>query len=418
MKQLFFKSKTPTKLSNLIASWGINPKLVQNVIFFLSKVLLYQKHNDNMSEIYYETIKNTLGDNYTDILHLLEKHNLLIINHSYCPSTELATSKGWNKSYKVTDTAILLLSDDIKDYYFKVRTDKDIKRQIQKHVSKIGYRNQNGTIFDYLKVMNDPQYNDSVMEKVLSSLAPEEETRNRFLLIMIQTKNFNLHHNESDNRVWSPVVQLNENVKRTLMYGDRKIQTIIDIISCHPSFWGLYLEDNNPTVNFGGEIEKYNNIFLNKNINPKQYISNVTGIPTSKEKKKDKVKNILNKYLNGMKIWSCSREDALRKKDWYFIYDEYLRNTFPIMYSTWKNMGNIDRTGVNLSKYYETKLMLNTGIYERAEQLNITISYAYDGMDLYSTDEDKNNCSILLDYIKDLSKKVFGIEIVFKEKQI
>ena len=64
------------------------------------------------------------------------------------------------------------------------------------------------------------------------------------------------------------------------------------------------------------------------------------------------------------------------------IRDELSRE-FPSLYALWLTT-NLKQTGNNIGKHFETKLMLDQSIYNKATELGIVIGYEYDGMSFYA----------------------------------
>jgi hypothetical protein len=235
------------------------------------------------------------------------------------------------------------------------------------------------------------------------------------LLIDIIKKDYaELHHNVKDNRIWNPYTQLPPEIKSIIKINGLDYQYTIDIRSCYPSLFGEYVIKriyySIPTpipahIAYGNldilmELKKYNDLFLNPDVNIKSHLSTLLDI------NKSEIKEVLIKYYNGHRVGKNINNP-------YNKYDAWLKSEFPLMYSLWKTT-DIKQTGNNIGKYFETKLMLDQSIYNKAKDLGIIIGYEYDGMSFYSKDDSK--CDILLDYIKSKSIELLGIQLVFVVK--
>jgi len=74
----------------------------------------------------------------------------------------------------------------------------------------------------------------------------------------------------------------------------------------------------------------------------------------------------------------------------------------------------IRQTGNQIGKRFETKLMLDQSIYNKARELGIVIGYEYDGMSLYAKDNEA--CEELLTFIQHKGSELLGINLVFVRK--
>jgi hypothetical protein len=252
------------------------------------------------------------------------------------------------------------------------------------------------------------------------------------ILVKFKTKKFGeLTYNESDGRVWNEYVALKGEFRTGSKYKGMKRLYTLDIRACHPTFFALYLRQlyykdyNSKNTNYNNinylinkeeyqvspycspeqlqyiypeletEVNKYNQMFTNS-IDPRISISEAIGYNLNN------CKTYLNATING----SETHKPLLR----------YLEYNFPLLFQIWRN-SDVKTTGNNISKMFETKLMLNPELYELAESLNVKLIYEYDGLSLFFDEQDSQaheKAQFIQHFIIGESKKLWGLEIVIK----
>jgi hypothetical protein len=418
-KKFWYKEATPAGLNARLLSadyFNTNWKRIPSVVKTLNQVLQWNHTDKSLSEIPYTFWRNRFGDScYTQVISTLEGLSLLSVNHSYLPKDISWDKQGHCKTYKLTAECVSLLADTNREYLHLLLTDKKARRRNQKRISDRGYNKlKYGDVCDTLKESIDGIEIDlSKVDKVASKMPDEKRAFVYSLLIDIVEKDYgDLRFNEKDGRIWNPYTQLPSEIKALIKIKGLTYQQTIDIRSCYPSLWAeyvvsLYPPTLSPHIVYGKadneniERQKYNNLFLNPLVEPKSYLSSLLGI------KREKIKDVFIKYFNGHKV-------SYNKSNPYYKFERYLKTEFPLLYARWKNT-DISQTGNNIGKYFETRLMLDQSIYDKAKSLGIVLGYEYDGFSLYAKDD--SNCQKLLDFIEKRSVELLGIKLVFVHKE-
>jgi hypothetical protein len=400
--RIFYKEATPHSLNEILLQSPYiteHYKLIPRIWRTLNRVLAKNNRDDGKSDITRLFFKDRFGDEYPSIVRALETSGLLINDHVWIAKS--AEFKGKCFSYLLTDKCCTALADTNKEYLYKLLQDRPTIRRNQKQVSGRGYNGKvYGDIRDYHKrVIDEMTYNICEIDKVADTYRPAKKAFVYSLLVDIVRKDYGeLHRNAKDGRIWTPYAQLPAEIKKLIKVDGLDYQMTMDIRSCYPSLWAEYVcsfvKGHNDPQQY--ERKKWNDLFLNKDIDPKAVITNAIGVS------RDAIKEVMIQYFN-----SKIRGKAFR------AFDAWISREFPNLYTAWKAT-NIKQTGNNIGKYFETKLMLDESIYNKADELGIVIGYEYDGMSFYAKDD--TNCQTLLDYIEQRSFELLGIKLVFVNK--
>jgi hypothetical protein len=232
------------------------------------------------------------------------------------------------------------------------------------------------------------------------------------LIDIVQKDYQSLKYNEKDGRIPNPYTQLPPEIKSLIKISGLSYQMTMDIRSCYPSLFSQYILSLSslPHIVYtkaDNEIQRYNEIFLNKDTDPKSYLSNLLDIP-----RKD-IKDILIRYYNGKGFNRKNEFVGVKSTPSYEKYNNWLSTNFPTLYKIWMKT-DIRQTGNKIGKHFETRLMLDQSIYDKANELGIVCGYEYDGMSFYAKDNSK--CPDLLRFIEKKSVELLGIQLVFVDK--
>jgi len=403
--KLYYKEATPHALNELLlqsSHISANPKLVPSIVWMLNRINAWNEKDNGKSRIHWKRFGNLWGKDYPKVLYALECLSLLKVTR-----LKLEYHRNNHKcySYEVTKTAKAALRDTNKEYLYKLLTDPKQRRKTTKSISKRGYNKQHfGDVRDFLKATVDGiSFNIGDIDKACDCMDDGKAAFTYSLLISIVKKDYDaLDFNAKDGRVWTPYAQLPPEIKAIIKVNGLSLQQVMDIRSCYPSLWAKYVWEKicNCAPAVAEEVERYNKLFLVRENDPKQYLANLLGID------RNAIKEVLIKYFNGHRV-------SKKERDPFYKFDQYLQATFPLLYATWQQ-SDIKQTGNNIGKYFETRLMLDGSIYEKAKLLGIVIGYEYDGMSFYS--KDKSNCQALISFIEAKSVELLGIKLVFVDK--
>lgn len=226
-------------------------------------------------------------------------------------------------------------------------------------------------------------------------------TAEQSLICFGQKKFVDLHKNDEDGRVFNEFVAMKSDLRKIFTYKNLINQATIDIRACHATFFSSYILSLNLTnPKLLQEHNKWINLFTNPNIDPRDVIAQECGY------QKTECKKALNETMNGHKSWK--------------IMQRWIEFNFPEIYALW-SLTDKKQTGPNISKNFESILMLDQQLYKIAETMDMKFAYEYDGLSVFSFLNDGNLVSKLnyiSNYLTSLAIKNFGVPIVIKVKMI
>jgi hypothetical protein len=186
--------------------------------------------------------------------------------------------------------------------------------------------------------------------------------------------------------------------------------TTADIRSAYPSLWAHWLCSIYPEHSgLRAEKEAYEKIFLDPAINLKEHLSRLTGVPVSE------IKDVMISYFNGK---GFRKHVFVRRspKSPYVRFNFWLKANFPKLYEVWTKM-DIRQTGNQIGKNFETKLMLDGSIFEKAASLGLAIGYENDGFSIFGkVGKDHPSVTQFLDFVTEQSIRLLGIKLVIVPK--
>jgi hypothetical protein len=348
-----------------------------------------------------------LGSDYKTIIEQVERLDLLKVTRYSRPKYSISRyDKGQCYRYELTSICLQGLLDTTREYVYKLLIDPQEQRKNQKRISRRGHNklHYNDSRDSIKQSLHNIEIDIERVDLVVNTMTPESGYRTYRLIQQILTKDYDLRNNDSDNRVWTPYVQLPSSIRALIRIHGQVPTYTIDVRSCHPSLFGLYIKDTFKDLynnELDKEVKKWNDLFLTPGIDPKDYLASLLNI------KRDNIKEVMNSYFNGKRMRG--------KRNPFFIYDKWIQAEFPTMYRLWNTL-DIKKTGNNISKYYETKLLLDSRIFKKAESLNITVGQEYDGFTMFGATAETSDQ--LLQYIETLSLELLGIQLVFKIQAI
>jgi hypothetical protein len=425
----FLHSKVGNRFYNTLIGHVLfrdNPKVIPCCYYFLTEVLKYNDADNNQySEIHHEIIddlfKNYSRIGYRQYIDALIELKLLLVNDSYCPSEVAVKGIGHCKGYRVTDYAVELLNDSVKEYYYNLHTNKQIKRNIQKSISarKVYKKKYDDYVLDYIyDGLVNTSFNHEQATQLMDSLELTKRTRiiTTNNLIRFTTKQIDeLSYNDADGRLWNMYAALKSEMRQCSTYKNLSRQYTIDIRACHPTFFSSYILSLLTITPYclpgsGQSIPDVYNKCLSEH---KQWIALFCDTSTDARDiiakntciKRDKVKDMLNKALNGYK-----RCKTILK---------WMETRFPYLYAVW-DATDKTKTGITISKMFESAITLNQDLYRYADTLgDIKLMYEYDGYSVYGLPTDKQiktKCQSIANEMQRISIALFNVPIVVKVK--
>ena len=253
--------------------------------------------------------------------------------------------------------------------------------------------------------------------------------------------------NEKDGRIHHVWVLMKSDARPLFRLRGKPYSRVLDIRACHPTFWASFVLDylckkkkdyklinntiettNNAISNISNntispisyslsplgslhysygnvdelvnECSKWTAFWINHDIDPRELIAQDLGNGETKETVKQLVNSAMNGSENRVFKWICQN--------------------YPALSSIWLQT-DLKLTGVQISKFYETRLILDPGIFELAAELGLDILAEHDGYAIFATEGDPDvdqKTQALAVRIGDNCLRLFGFRVVVKVKRV
>jgi len=446
MSKLFYKNRTSvsaneylTKQSPLFNdNWQIIPKILSTLDKINSRLNIANKEWIDLPHKFfqsnYQTIKKVSDKDINDELDrlgLLDRDLDCVFHYDVIGKSK--GLKGQCARYRIPALATKLLLDCNKEYYYKLRYDTKTKSKVKqsKRDRKVNEKTYSNPVLQYQNnLLDNIEFDYPKVDEILDKETNDSKKCFIYrLLIEIESHTFSdLKLNETDGRMWNCYTALPQEIKQCIKINGLSQVAIIDVCNCYLSclgeyFFQTYCEIGNKTNTLYDRIDspayynekvKWNNIFLNPNIDAKDYI----GKNWLHSSDKDEIKKVMIRYINGYAfqenkktgVWSSRK---LGKNNLYKLFGECFEREFPLIFKDWRK-GDLKKTGSNIGKMYEAKLMLDPSLYNKATVLGVIIAYEYDGCSIFAKDTTKIN--EFLSFIQLRSLELLGFELIFKNK--
>jgi hypothetical protein len=394
---------------------------------------------------------------YLEVIGILER--LKIIEPRRKGFFDSQTGTGSFAKFKLTDCGLQLLLDEKQEYLRKLHNDPKVDTRIRANRRKkksrikesedliISKTSRNILDLGFNKAAFDIYWKEN--EKTLN---PEQKVAALYSVISILTGGFKaLERCEKDGRIHHPWVLMSSDLRPLFSLRGKKYLRILDLRSCHPTFWAKYICDisrlpeylslnkdirdtlkskykelpnqsiftnsicYNPipssffpippvsqhylSYNVTKLIEEYikwTEFWTNPDIDPKTRLINALGGTCSR----DQIKKYINSSINGSenKVFS------------------WIQENYPVLFDIW-NKTDLKKTGNNISKFYETKLMLDPELILLAESMGLEVITEHDGHGIFADENDSEldqKVEKLRDWIQEKSAALFGLTVQVK----
>ena len=397
-----------------------NWKAVSPAFYLVKRIAALNYIKDGQAvEFYSKTIgdifKPYTAGRYLPFLAALRSLGILDYRERYRATLN---KTGDCRKYKVTDLGCQLLNSSNMEYLKALTIDPQQRRRNQKNISnrKVISKFYDDPVLDYvydcLKHLSfDYEEAERMIAKSVWSNAQQANVSG--ILCSIRTKLFDeLEVGEKDGRIHHELVRLKSDARVLLNYKDLPYKAVVDIRSCHPTFFSLYLLNHSNTHQYltvntdkatalQQEHAKWICLFSNPASDPKQVIRKACRL-----KDIETAKAAMNESLNGSK-----------QHPKYLVW---LKTEFPTLFAIWQTT-EVKDTGNAIARTYENPLILNNGLNELANKLSLKIMPEHDGFGVFTNEEGEElqtKLDSLKDYVQSLSSKLFGIPIVIKTKLV
>ena len=242
------------------------------------------------------------------------------------------------------------------------------------------------------------------------TLSPEQKVAALYSLISIITGGFKeLKRCEKDGRIHHPWVGMSSDLRPLFSLRGKKYLRILDLRSAHPTFWAKYICDISKLPEYlslnedirdllKSKYKEYNSILTNNSIYTNSiYYDSISSSffptsPVSLHYLSCNVTKLADELINWTEFWTnpqidpkqkiisdlgltCSREQIKILINSSINGSEnkvfkWIREKFPVLFEIW-NKTNLRKTGNNISKFYETKLMLDPELILLAEGMGL-----------------------------------------------
>jgi len=263
---------------------------------------------------------------------------------------------------------------------------------------------------------------------------------------------------EKDGRIHHPWVLMSSDLRPLFSLRGKKYLRILDLRSAHPTFWAKYLcdisrlpeylslnEDIKETLN--NKYKEYTNILTNNSIYTNSIITNsissspIPTPPVSLHYLSYNVTKLADEIIKWTKLWTNPdtdpKQQIIDELGGTYSRDEikelinasinsqrnavfsWIEENYPALFAIW-NKTDLKKTGNNISRFYETKIMLDPELILLAESMGLEVLTEHDGLGLFGDEGDSEldtKVENLREWIQDRSVALFGIRVQVKIDQ-
>jgi len=466
----FTNIKISISLNNILAQeplfqGGKRYKAIGSCSRFLEIIFNFsQRNKDGWAAIDCKTLDNLFRREkikYLEVIGVLER--LEIIEPRKRGFFDSQTGTGYFGRFKLTDYGIQLLLDEKREYLRKLHNDPKLDTRIRNSRRKKKSRIQDSedlviskTSINILDLELNKEAFDIYWERNEKTLSTEQKIAALYSLVSILTGGFKkLQRCEKDGRIHHTWVGMRSDLRPLFTLRGKKYLRILDLRSAHPTFWAKYIWDisnlpehlslkedirdllkskykeynsiltNNSiytnsiyydsisssfsttspvslhylsynVTKLADELIKWTEFWTNPDIDPKQQIIKELGRTYSR----DEIKEQINSSINGLKNNVFS----------------WIGKNYPALFDIW-NKTDLKKTGNNISKLYETKLMLDPDLILLAESMGLEVLGEHDGIAVFAEEKDSDLDAKILklkSWIQERSVALFGLKVQVK----
>ena len=398
---------------------------------------------------------------YLEVISLLER--LKIIEPRKRGFFDSQTGTGSFGRFKLTAYGIQLLLDENQEYLRKLHNDPKLDARVRANRRKKKSRNkesEDSVISKTLRNILDLELNKeafySYWEKNEKTLSPEQKVAALYSLISIITGGFKeLKRCEKDGRIHHPWVGMSSDLRPLFSLRGKKYLRILDLRSAHPTFWAKYICDISKLPEYlslnedirdllKSKYKEYNSILTNNSIYTNSiYYDSISSSffptsPVSLHYLSCNVTKLADELINWTEFWTnpqidpkqkiisdlgltCSREQIKILINSSINGSEnkvfkWIREKFPVLFEIWQKT-DLKKTGNNISKFYETKLMLDPELILLAEGMGLEALTEHDGHGIFAEENDSEldaKVGKLRDWVQEKSVALFGLKVQVK----
>jgi hypothetical protein len=467
----FTNIKISISLNNILAQeplfqGGKRYKAIGSCSRFLEIIFNFsQRNKDGWAAIDCKTLDNLFRREkikYLEVIGVLER--LEIIEPRKRGFFDSQTGTGSFGRFKLTDYGIQLLLDEKREYLRKLHSDPKLDTRVRANRRKKKSRikdSEDLVISKTSRNILDLELNKeafySYWEKNEKTLSPGQKVAALYSLISIITGGFKeLKRCEKDGRIHHPWVGMSSDLRPLFsLRGKKKYLRILDLRSAHPTFWAKYICDISKLPEYlslnkeireelKSKYKEYNSILTNNSIYTNSiYYDSISSSsfptsPVSLHYLSYNVTKLADELINWTEFWTnpesdpkkqiiddlgltCSREQIKVLINSSINGSEnkvfkWIREKFPVLFEIWQKT-DLKKTGNNISKFYETKLMLDPELILLAEGMGLEVLTEHDGHGIFAEENDSEldaKVGKLRDWVQEKSVALFGLKVQVK----
>jgi len=430
-------------------------KVISSCEYFMQKVFKFsQRRPDGWARIHSRACYNDFRKykiKYTAVFEILERHGIMFPRK--IGYLDMKTGERIISRFRLTDFGVNLLFDPNKEYIRKQnndpKEDKRIRNRKSKQKSRIkGLEDQviSKTLRNILDLRIDELTFDNYWKDNRQYFSPEQIDTIEFYKDSIKNGQFKkLRRCIKDGRIHHPWVCMPSLLRPFFSLRGKKYLRILDLRSAHPTFWAKYIceisrlpeylslnEDIKDTLNT--KYKEYTNILTNNSISYSSYPTP----PVTQHYVSQNVTDLIEEYIKWTAFWTTPeidpKQQIISDLDVNCTRDEikhlinasindspnkvfrWIRANYPSLFKIW-NKTDLRKTGNNISRFYETKLMLDPELILLAESMGLEVLTEHDGLGLFGDEGDPDldtKVGNLRDWIQEKSVALFGLRVQVK----
>ena len=398
---------------------------------------------------------------YTEVFEILERHGIMFPRKVGFKS--MKTGENVISRFRLTNFGINLLFDANKEYIRKQNNDPKQDKRIRNRKSQRKSRIKDSedqviskTLRNILDLRIDELAFDNYWKNNRQYFSREQSDSIERSTDSIKNGKFKkLHRCAKDGRVHHPWVCMASVLRPFFSLRGKKYLRTVDIRSCHTTFWAKYICDISKLPEYlslnedirdvvKSKYKEYNNILTNKSIYTNSiYCDSISTpfhppCPVSHHYVSQNVTNIIEEYIKWTEFWTnpdldpkqhiihelggtYSRDEIkelinasinLQRNDVFY----WIEKNYPVLFDIWKKT-NRKKTGNYISRFFETKLMLDPELILLAESLDLEVLIEHDGAGILAQENDSEldaKAKKLRDWIQEKSVALFGLKVQVK----
>lgn len=440
-------------------------KVISSCEYFMQKIFKFsQRHKDGWTRIHSKACDNDFRKykiKYTEVFEILERHGIMFPRK--IGYLDMKTGERIISRFRLTDFGVNLLFDPNKEYIRKQNNDPKEDKRIRNRKSKRKSRIKeledqviSKTLRNILDLRIDESAFDNYWKYNRQYFSPKQIYTIELYKDSIKNGQFkNLRRCIKDARIHHPWVCMPSLLRPFFSLRGKKYLRTIDIRSCHPTFWAKYIFEISRIPEYLSlnedikdllktKYKEYNNILTNNSIYTNSinhsliYNSSIPPSPVSQHYVSQNVTPLIEEYIKWTEFWTnpdidpkqlilndlggtYSRDEIkklinasinLQKNDAFY----WIKKNYPVLFDIWEKT-NRKKTGNYISRFFETKLMLDPELILLAESLGLEVLTEHDGIGIFAEENDSEleaKAGKLRDWVQEKSVALFGLKVQVK----